>query len=203
MPHACSFVGGRALTRWVVWATTRQAEARLKQLQDELKRREDADRAKCRGVVPPSQSANPARQSSSTTSSTNPKPRSPATPQPSPPKSPKPPVSPKRTPRIEPVDDDEEEAAVQPSSSRPPVVAEVLDEATELKKAGNEALEEGDYELAAQLYTEALQDGAWPPHPRAPTRAACGAQQRGAPPLHGVRTGRPRWEATAATRFSL
>jgi len=130
---------------------TRQAEARLKKLQEELRRREDADRAKARRVIPPSQLAH--NQARSSDNPENPKPQSPATP----------PKSSKPKPKL-PVDDDaSEQQAPQPQQRpRPPVVTEVPDEATELKKAGNEALEEGDYELAAQLYTEALQDGASP-----------------------------------------
>jgi hypothetical protein len=122
----------------------------LKKLQQELRRREDADRAKSRRVIPPSQLNH--KHACSSANQENPKPHSPATPPKSSKPEPKPPVD----------DDDSEEEAPRPQQQqqqRPPVVAEVPDEATELKKAGNEALEEGDYELAAQLYTEALQDG--------------------------------------------
>mmetsp|Transcript_19063 Transcript_19063/g.36419 ORF Transcript_19063/g.36419 Transcript_19063/m.36419 type:complete len:640 (+) Transcript_19063:53-1972(+) len=132
----------RLQARWAKKGGGPQIEARLKAMQDELRRREDEERAKCRGVAVPTSKATASSSTSPPISSSTP-----ITPS----------IPPQRQPQAgsEPPSDSEEEEQKPPPKSKPEPEPE-LDEIGQLKQAGNEALAAGDYELAAQLYTEAL-----------------------------------------------
>lgn len=154
----------RLKARWAKQGSGPAVEARLKAAQEELRRREAEDRARARGVKLPPSKAPPAP----------PPPRyeePPATPPPRRPKPAPPPRvpfddkrRPKNTVHIESLDSDEdsEDEAPGPAPRPPPGAAppEPNDPAVlKLKEDANQALTEGEYEEAVQLYTQAFEVG--------------------------------------------